>query len=240
MHKYLYFEEIDSTNTFLKNHYEELDDQTVVQAGHQTKGKGRLGRTWNDDSSSLVFSILLKDHLDASRLDLLPLLCGAAMVKTLEEEGIPSSIKWPNDIIIQGKKCTGILLEAIHEEGVKAVIIGIGVNLNDKSFPSDLTFKAISLHQVTSKVYDSRVVLTNFMKNFDFFYQQFLDRDDSFMEVVKSHSYLDGKRVYLNYYGEDQHGTVLSIAEDGTLKVRLNDKEVFLNSGEVTLEKNYN
>jgi BirA family biotin operon repressor/biotin-[acetyl-CoA-carboxylase] ligase len=162
------------------------------------------------------------------------------MVKTLEEEGIPSSIKWPNDIIIQDKKCTGILLEAIHEEGVKAVIIGIGVNLNDESFPSDLTFKAISLHQVTSKVYDSRVVLTNFMKNFDLFYQQFLDRDDSFMEVVKSHSYLDGKRVYLNYYGEDQHGTVLSIAEDGTLKVRLNDQEVFLNSGEVTLEKNYN
>ena len=239
MHKYLYFEEIDSTNTFLKNHYEELDDQTVVQAGHQTKGKGRLGRSWNDDSKSLVFSILLKDNLDSSRLDLLPLLTGAAMVKTLEEEGISASIKWPNDIIIKDKKCTGILLEAIHESTIKAVIIGVGVNLNNTCFPEELTFKAISLQQVTSKVYDSRVVLTNFMKNFDIFYHQYLDGKDDFMKVVKSHSYLDGKPVYLNYYGQDKHGVVSSIADDGKLEVIIDNKMVKLNSGEVTLEKNY-
>ncbi len=237
--KFLYFEEIDSTNSYLKREYEHLSDMTIVSAGHQYAGKGRLGRKWEDDSHSLVFSILLKENLKEDRSHLLPLLCGVSLLKTLEDYSIPSLIKWPNDVLIEGKKCAGILLESICEEEIKALIIGIGINVNTKEFPDELKNKAISLSQYSKKEYDKKEVLHSFISHFEKFYLDYQNNEDTFLEILKKHSYLDQKEITLNYYGENKHVKVLGILDDGSLQVKEGEKVYSVSSGEATLEKNY-
>lgn len=237
--KFLYFEEIDSTNSYLKREYEHLDDMTIVSAGHQYAGKGRLGRKWEDDSHSLVFSILLKKNLKEERISLLPLLSGISLLKTLEDDSIPALIKWPNDVLIDGKKCAGILLESIYEEEIKAVIIGIGINVNTKEFPDELKNKAISLSQYSKKEYDKNDVLHSFISHFEKFYLDYQNNEDTFLEILKKHSYLDQKEIMLNYYGENKHVKVLGILDDGSLQVKEGEEVYSVSSGEATLEKNY-
>ncbi len=237
--KFLYFEEIDSTNSYLKREYEHLDDMTLVSAGHQFAGKGRLGRKWEDDSSSLVFSILLKENLNEDRISLLPLLCGVSLLTTLEDYSIPSLIKWPNDVLIDGKKCAGILLEAVYEDEIKALIIGIGINVNTKEFPKELKSKAISLFQYSKKEYDKEEVLHRFIHHFEKFYLDYQKKKDTFLSILKECSYLDQKEITLNYYGENKHVKALGILDDGSLQVKEGDKVYSVSSGEATLEKNY-
>ncbi len=235
----IYFDEIDSTNSYLKREYRGLADRTVVYAKHQTAGKGRLGRTWLDDGSSLTFSILLKDRLDEKRASLLPLLVGASVYNAFLAYGVKSSIKWPNDVLIDGRKCTGILLEAVTEKKLEALIIGIGINVNNIDFPEDIKKKATSLRLVTGKEINREELLQTCLDKFDELYSGYLDKDDSFMKIVKDNSYLDGKDITLNYYGENRKCKVMSIAEDGRLEVLENGKVDYLSSGEVTLTKNY-
>ena len=237
--KYLYFDEIDSTNSYLKREYESLEDMTIVCAGHQTAGKGRRGRKWEDDKDSLMFSILLKKDIDARRSELLPLLCGVSLYSLLEENHIKASIKWPNDVLIQNKKCAGILLEAVTKEKMEAIILGIGINVNNASFPEDIQNKAISLYEAAGHRFDKKEILNQFVSEFVKYYGSYLKKEDSFLDVLQSHSYLDGREVILNYYGEDRHGKVLGIAKDGSLLLLENGKETKIKSGEVTLEHNY-
>lgn len=237
--KYLYFDEIDSTNSYLKREYESLEDMTIVCAGHQTAGKGRRGRKWEDDKDSLMFSILLKKDIDARRSELLPLLCGVSLYSLLEENHIKASIKWPNDVLIQNKKCAGILLEAVTKEKMEAIILGIGINVNNASFPEDIQNKAISLYEAAGHRFEKKEILNQFVSEFVKYYGSYLKKEDSFLDVLQSHSYLDGREVILNYYGEDRHGKVLGIAKDGSLLLLENGKETKIKSGEVTLEHNY-
>ncbi len=238
-HTILSFPEIDSTNSYLKREYNNLPDFTIVTADHQTAGRGRRGRVWEDSSASLPFSLLLKGEERENDTSLLPLLTGAAMSDALYELGIENSIKWPNDILIGDKKAVGILLESVYETKREALIIGIGVNVSQKSFPGELKDKAISLYQATGKQFDKKIVLDCFLRHFDCCYGMFLKGDDSFLDTVRERSYLTGKKLYLNYYGEDRHVEALSIASDGSLIVRDGEKTYSLHSGEVTLEKNY-
>lgn len=239
-HKILDFEEVDSTNECLKRDYEKLSEGTVITALHQTKGKGRLGREWKDDSKSLVFSLLLKQNIDPERIALLPLLTGCALYNTLKKFNLEASLKWPNDVLLEGKKCCGILLEAITKEKVEALILGIGLNLNDDSFPEEIKDKAISLHQVTGKTYDRLEVLHAFLDSFDELYALYLKKDDSYLDILRNHSFLDHKKVFLNYYGENIEAEVLGVEADGRLEVvDEKGKHLFLNAGEVTLKEVY-
>jgi BirA family transcriptional regulator, biotin operon repressor / biotin---[acetyl-CoA-carboxylase] ligase len=104
---------------------------TLVAAGHQISGRGRLGRTWQDDGDSLLFSLLLRPAIEPSRVGLLSLLAGASMAEAIRvRTGIPVSCKWPNDLLLDGRKVGGILAESRIEDGsVEHVALGLGVNL---------------------------------------------------------------------------------------------------------------
>ena len=235
------FAEIDSTNEYLKREADELSEGSVVRALHQTAGKGRLGRKWEDDKDSLMFSLLLKENLDPSRVSLLPLLTGVVLYETLEDYKISTKLKWPNDVILNDKKCCGILLEGISEGSkLKALVLGVGLNLNAEKFPTELQNKATSLYLETHKKYDGREVLDHFLAHFDKEYSKYLEKDDSYLDILKNHSYLDHKKVLLNYYGEGKEAEVLGIDRQGRLLVKDKDgKESALSAGEVTLESIY-
>lgn len=235
----LTFDTLDSTNSYLKRNGKYLDHFTVVQANHQEQGKGRLGRSWQDQGNSLLFSILLKEKIEPERVPLLSLLAGASVVLTLEHYGLTPFVKWPNDTLVSEKKISGILTEAVSEGEDIFYIVGIGINLNQKEFEGELSQKATSLFLLTKKEYDKEEVLTVLLSYFTPLYQDYIQGGKKFLTVVKSHSYLDQKEVSLDYYGEHIHGTVIEITDKGTLLLDVSGKQIEVSSGEVTLNQMY-
>lgn len=235
----LTFDTLDSTNSYLKRNGKYLDHFTVVQANHQEQGKGRLGRSWQDQGNSLLFSILLKEKIEPKRVPLLSLLAGASVVLTLEHYGLTPLVKWPNDTLVSEKKISGILTEAVSEGEDIFYIVGIGINLNQKEFEGELSQKATSLFLLTKKEYDKEEVLTVLLSYFTPLYQDYIQGGKKFLTVVKSHSYLDQKEVSLDYYGEHIHGTVIDITDKGTLLLDVSGKQIEVSSGEVTLNQMY-
>lgn len=235
----LTFDTLDSTNSYLKRNGKYLDHFTVVQANHQEQGKGRLGRSWQDQGNSLLFSILLKEKIEPERVPLLSLLAGASVVLTLEHYGLTPLVKWPNDTLVSEKKISGILTEAVSEGENIFYIVGIGINLNQKEFEGELSQKATSLFLLTKKEYDKEEVLTVLLSYFPPLYQDYIQGGKKFLTVVKSHSYLDQKEVSLDYYGEHIHGTVIDITDKGTLLLDVSGKQIEVSSGEVTLNQMY-
>ena len=235
----LTFDTLDSTNSYLKRRGKYLDHFTVVQANHQEQGKGRLGRSWQDQGNSLLFSILLKEKIEPERVPLLSLLAGASVVLTLEHYGLTPLVKWPNDTLVSEKKISGILTEAVSEGEDIFYIVGIGINLNQKEFEGELSQKATSLFLLKKKEYDKEEVLTVLLSYFTPLYQDYIQGGKKFLTVVKSHSYLDQKEVSLDYYGEHIHGTVIDITDKGTLLLDVSGKQIEVSSGEVTLNQMY-
>jgi len=239
MHHIIEFEEIGSTNDYLKDNYLDLNDGDVVITNHQTSGKGRKGRTWQDDSSSLLVSWLLKDSLNADSISLIPLLVGTSVHLTLRDLGIRSEVKWPNDVLIEGKKCAGILVEGVTSSKVEALIIGVGLNVNNKSFDPSIQNKATSLSLTLKKDLDKKRILSLMLKNFDSLYKDYRNGDNSFIRILRKCSYLDGKKAYLDYYDEKKYVTVIAIQDDGRLLVKDDKSEFLLNAGEVSLDSVY-
>jgi len=125
----LHFEVLDSTNTYLKTNWNTLNDRTVVLADRQTAGRGRLGRVWETPSGNLSFSMLFKNC--TGEVSLFPLAAAVAAAEAVEALcGEPIGIKWPNDLILRGKKLCGILCESVFDGETFQIICGIGVNLN--------------------------------------------------------------------------------------------------------------
>lgn len=238
--KIIHFDEIDSTNSYLKREYSNLENFTVATASHQTNGKGRLGRKWDDDSNSLLFSILLKDNLDKVNSESLSLIVGVAISLVLKDYGFSPKIKWPNDVLLNDKKCLGILLEAIYQKKMEALVIGVGINVNNEVFPDELKNKATSLYLQKNIKFDKDKLLKDFLEKFNYLIVDYKNGSKKYLSILKELSYLDDKDVILDYYGENKHCLVLGIQEDGRLKVKDEDgKEFSVCSGEVTLEKNY-
>ncbi len=125
----LYFETLDSTQTYLKDHFNELDDKTVVTADIQTAGRGRFARQWVSQTGGLYFSILLKP-LKTDFLANITQLMALSVCQAAEQYGIQPNLKWPNDVQVAGKKLCGILSEAITQHGrIACLAVGVGINV---------------------------------------------------------------------------------------------------------------
>lgn len=154
----LFFEEIDSTNRWLLANEElfRLSGATVV-ADHQTAGRGRYGRQWHDtQGKSLLFSVLLRPESKASPLGLLSLMAGAAVAHAIGRIDSHFSeklrLKWPNDVLIDGRKVAGILVESISAGTRSCAVIGVGVNLrqSEDELPKATRWPASSLQMLSA------------------------------------------------------------------------------------------
>jgi BirA family biotin operon repressor/biotin-[acetyl-CoA-carboxylase] ligase len=239
MHKIIPFQSIDSTNSYLKENFKSLAEGDVCFSLHQTGGKGRRGRVWQDEGKDLLFSILFLEGLNEKLALALPLLSGAAVAQTLVGLGFDPKIKWPNDVLLNDKKCCGILVEGVSETSIDAIISGIGINLNEDSFPEDIAYKATSLHIQSGLTYDPKEVLSLFLKEFDELYEDYKRGGKRYLALIRERFYLLGKDVYLNYHNENLSGTVEGIDDEGSLLLNDGKKVHHLISGEVSLEKTY-
>lgn len=230
--KVKYLETVDSTNNYAKKLAEDgAVHGTLVVADYQAGGKGRRGRTWvTPHGSAVAMSIILRPVLPPSRASMLTLVAGMAVAAGIRQvTGLDAKIKWPNDIVVNGKKTTGILTElSAQMEAINYVVIGIGINTNVEEFPEELRETATSLHFETGHPVNRAQIICACMKAFEEFYEKFMESQNMSALKADYQSLLanmdTGVRVLEpgNEYtgiarGIDDEGELLVEKEDGTV-----------------------
>ena len=229
---YLHFDEIDSTNNYLKNSYQLLDNFTFVSADYQSKGKGRNDRVWESiKGSNLMFSILIKDPKLIEVSTILSLMSAVEISKLLESYNINNvSIKWPNDVLVNDKKICGILLEG---QLPNYVVVGIGLNVNQKEFPDNLRRPATSISNELNKDINleslKETLFPNIVNNFNK-----LNKED-YLSYFNKHNYLLNKRVKVNINQQTFIGEVIGIDKNFNLQILSHDILLHIDSGEIEI-----
>jgi len=227
-----HFFKTDSTNrvAFELGHAGEAEG-AVVLAEEQTAGRGRAGRTWHSERAAGVYlTLLLRPKLAPVQAPLLTMMAGLSAHTAVEAvTGLAVDLKWPNDLIIRGKKAGGILTEMHAEPGqVRFVIVGIGLNVNQERFPGELANVATSLRQETGKPQPRMELLVRLLREFESDYNRFVR--EGVASVVKRFevlsSYAHGKRVSVTNGVESYLGTTAGLGPEGLLQVERDDGRV--------------
>lgn len=235
-HTVLRYEEVSSTNDRAKELLERPDaDGLAVLALRQTKGRGRLGRSWfSPDDKGLYLSIIIKRSFSGNTPMLLcPAASLAAALAVEKMSGPDVYIKWPNDLIVNGKKAGGILIEQIGG----AYIAGIGINLNTdpSGFPEDIKGKATSLMAESGTIWDRNV----FTREYFALFEQLLSKisggaGGDVLEKIKARSFTIGKIVDVRDGCRSFHGEAVGFEGDGSLLLKAPDGKILnIRSGEI-------
>ena len=233
-----YFDEIDSTNDYAKKIASYTDEGTVVLAGCQTKGKGRFERTWVSDKDGIFLSLVLKPSMQLNRIIQITLLSSICVLNTISKmTDLKPKIKWPNDIIINNKKVAGILTEVVNNGKEFNVIVGIGVNLNNKNFDDLLKHKATSIFLETNILYKKDNFISLFLKEFEQKYLTYKNEKsfDLFLDDYKSLCINIGKQAKVIYNNKEIVGKVIDISDMGEVIFKCENNEIKIISGEVLL-----
>lgn len=235
----IHFDSIDSTNNYAKNIANEAIDGTVVISEEQLSGRGRLGKQWHSKKHEGIWmSVILKPNILPMDAPFVTLIAGASIVKALSNLGLDASIKWPNDIILNGKKICGILTELSAEiERVNYIVLGIGINVKTIDFSEDILSIATSIKK---EGYDiSRVdIVRNILSEFEMNYNEYINDNNkkSTLDVCKKYSAIIGKEIYTIKNTIKEKVKCIDINENGNLVVEDKDgniKEII--SGEVSI-----
>lgn len=206
-------------------------DRTVVVAQAQTAGRGRHGRLWLDEpGASLLTSIILRPRLEPARLPTLSLAAGVAVVEALERvTGLKPRLKWPNDVLVDGRKLAGILLESRISPS-PLVVLGIGVNLAQRVFPADLAERATSVRLATGRRVDADALLTALLESLDAWRTR-LETEGwaPIRERWRALTETLGRRVSI----DGVEGVAVDVDEDGALIVAEGDVRRRVVAGEV-------
>ncbi len=237
--KIVYFENIGSTNDIAKeNTYK---DGTLIIADTQTMGKGRLGRNWaSENKSGIYMSIVLTPKIPAEKISLLTLIAGISVCEALIEIcNIPFKIKWPNDIVADGKKVCGILTEGVILPKETKAIVGIGINVNQKNFADDLCNKATSLYMLSGKTFEREKIITKVTEIFEKNYMDFIS-NKPFKEKYESLCININKKITATKNGKQINATAIGITNSGELIIKKEDGTTLnINSGEVSVRGIY-
>lgn len=235
---------IDSTNAQAKREaLQGAASGSVFLAEEQLSGKGRLGRTWSSPpSTGLWFSILLRSSLLPLQITNITLLTGLAVCRAIRSyTGLPAFIKWPNDIVINSKKVCGILTEIAAEvDRIEYIVVGIGINVNNASFPQELAVKATSL-RIQQNTPISRVgLLQEILRTFDKVIIESKTNSDALLNDYRSLCISLNRKVEFTRNHQTLYGTAVDISPLGELVVSCEDGTAIpINSGEVTVQGIY-
>jgi BirA family biotin operon repressor/biotin-[acetyl-CoA-carboxylase] ligase len=243
--KILYHGVTASTNIVAKSLASDgLPEGCVVAADSQTGGRGRMGRTWVSPSGvNLYFSLILRPELPSIRVPQLTLLVAAAIHHALSiiVPGIVPMVKWPNDILINGRKVCGVLCEMQSEpDFTHFVVVGVGINVNQSEMPPELRDSATSLFAETGSLFSRPELLASFLNNFEPLYDAWLQEDDLgfILPYLERYSLLQSKQVTVDQLKRTISGTVCGIARGGELMLDGADGQtILISSGEAHLHK---
>ena len=247
-----YFDSLDSTNLQAKRLAEEgAPHGTLVAADQQTAGRGRRGRGWSSPAgSNLYFSLLLRPQIFPNKASMLTLVMALAVAEGISQccEGADSKqkagIKWPNDIVLDGRKVCGILTEmslSVEQDSIQYVVIGAGINVARQDFPEEVRERAVSLEEIYGPVGRS-LLLRSVLQSFEKDYEEFINAESLAPLRSRYEAFLrnrDQKVRVLDPKG-DFEGIARGIRDTGELLVELPDGDIReIYAGEVSVRGIY-
>jgi BirA family biotin operon repressor/biotin-[acetyl-CoA-carboxylase] ligase len=236
-----HFFRTDSTNRVaMELGYTNEPEGAVVIAEEQTAGRGRAGRNWHSERATGIYAtLLLRPKISPVQAPLLTMMAGLSAHAAIQAQtGLQPDVKWPNDLVLNGKKLGGILTE-MHAEPtvVRFVIVGIGINVNQEQFPAELNAIATSLRVETGRGQSRLELLARLLREFETDYNRFLrDGSGSVTErFTQVSSYASGKKVRVTNGKETYIGVTAGLRPEGLLQIRREDGAlVTVLAGDVT------
>lgn len=222
----IHLDTVDSTNDYLKRMAEEgAPHGTLVVAEYQTKGKGRRGRSWvTPPGSTIAMSILVRPELEPEKVSMMTLVAGLSVAQSVREiTGLEAEIKWPNDVVVHGKKLSGTLTEMSMEMGaVHYLVIGTGINANVMEFPEELQSTVTSLELELGAKADRGALICAYMKAFERNYERFMQSGDMSFLLEEYHGLLANRNreVRVLEPGNEYNGIAEGINSRGQLLVK--------------------
>jgi len=245
LNKIIYLDEVDSTNTRAKLEAEKgAPGWTLITADRQTGGKGRRGRSFTSPAGVGIFmTLILKPEFLPAKASMLTLISGMAVCRGIREiTNLEVMIKWPNDIVVNGRKICGILTEMSSEmEAVNYIVTGIGINVNNEEFPSDIADKATSIKLETKKTFRRSDIIASVIKHLKGYYDIFLKTTDLSLLKDEYNSLMinAGKKVFVMQGDKDYEAVAKSIDNDGELIIERDGQISRVMSGEVSVRGVY-
>lgn len=229
LYKTIHFKEIDSTNKYLKEYHQELENFTFVSTDYQNKGKGRNDRLWTSTrGENLLFSLLLKDEKYIKLGGLLSLIASISVSKILEEKYHLKDvqIKWPNDVYVNDKKICGILLGGQYPS---YIVIGVGLNVNQIEFKGDYRKTPTSIALELGKKIDisalKEPLYVALLEN--------ITTEKDYIDYFNKHNYLLNKMVEVRIDNKEIVGKVVSVDNEYNLLIEFDNKIIKIISGEI-------
>jgi len=233
-HSMLFFEELESTNTYLKKlPADEIEQGLLCLTDHQTEGRGQYERKWESKrGKNLTFSLAFKPSSN-ERLHVLTLACALAIVEYLNDSVSDepcACIKWPNDVMLNDRKVGGLLTETVFSGNVlDRLVIGIGLNVNQQKFPADVSKVATSISLETKKPVDREKLLSEILQRIEHKYQLWDRHKNDLIKVINRNIIGYGQWIGLiideelqedpfKLLGINEHGELLMLNQDGGIE----------------------
>jgi BirA family biotin operon repressor/biotin-[acetyl-CoA-carboxylase] ligase len=238
--KYIYYiPEIDSTNSYAQRlAHEGAPEGTVVLTDYQKDGRGRLDRTWESSrEANVLMSLILRPKVEIERAVRITLASVEIVVGSLEKflkkarsKKIEFSVKWPNDIMVNGKKIAGILAESsLREKKIVSVVVGIGINVNQNlsEFSRDVRRNSTSLLAETGKNFKLENIILEIITSFEkkYFYME-RTKYDHVIEAWKRHCPYIGKDIIIETHTHQEEGKFIDVNEKGVLLYKTEDGQL--------------
>ena len=232
--KFLKFDEIDSTNNYMKENFSKFENYDIVAAKNQTSGRGRRGNTWSSSEGMALFSFLLKteNKLDISKYTKLPLIAGISTLVALKKiKDGAYNFKWTNDVFLDNKKLCGILIEKVEEN----FIIGIGINVRN-IIPDELQKIAISMNND----HDIDDLILKVVEEFSNYYKKFINGNwNEILREINQYNFLKDKIIKVHIGEQVFQGKAKNIAQDGRLEIEIDGELKLFSVGEIKIEKDF-
>ena len=232
--KFLKFDEIDSTNNYMKENFSKFENYDIVAAKNQTSGRGRRGNTWSSSEGMALFSFLLKteNKLDILEYTKLPLIAGISTLVALKKiKDGAYNFKWTNDVFLDNKKLCGILIEKVEEN----FIIGIGINVRN-IIPDELQKIAISMNSD----HDIDDLILKVVEEFSNYYKKFINGNwNEILQEINQYKFLKDKIIKVHIGEQVFQGKAKNIAQDGRLEIEIDGELKLFSVGEIKIEKDF-
>lgn len=223
-HDLVYFQELDSTNTYLKKlPGREISHGLLCLVDSQTKGRGQYNKSWETKpGKNLTFTIAFKPS-ESGRFHIVTLVCAKAIIDELEDRyGLNPYMKWPNDIFVGDKKIAGLLTESTFSGNkIDRLLVGIGLNVNQEDFPKELMNIAGSLKLLTGEKISREELLASLLSRMEYGYGRWHKRDQSQLKEINQKIEGYGRWVKLKIGDKirEKPGKLLGINEKGQMTI---------------------
>ena len=220
-----YFDEVNSTNEKADKLAVTVEEGTVIIAEKQKKGIGRFGREWFSPKGGVYVSVVLKPKISPIDASKMTLIAGIAVAKVIRKLGLDAKLKWPNDVLIHGKKVCGILTSISTKEGmIDYIIVGIGINVNIdiSTFPKELQKGATSLKEEFKKEVSMEKIIEDMLYEIEINYETFKKGNIAYLlNEWKRLSNTIGKKVKIKMRTEVIEGEAVALTIEGQLVMKL-------------------